>query len=168
MHTIEEHCVDDYFTWVSAIAAWVWVLTLLGCYRFFRPSLKGWTIDLGLISQLWTITSACSEWQVSPLADGNHAYRDKVSSELVHPPAFQNMRGVMTLGVKQRASRDFVVCVCLLIWWLFLLIYCYVFLCLDFMIQNCYPIRNVPEVFMNCCKIMCLLLWIYHSIFLQI
>lgn len=68
---------------VLMITSHEWVLlqhecgcyTLLGCYRCFKPSLKSWTVDLGLIFWLWTMTNACPEWQVSPIADGNLACR---------------------------------------------------------------------------------------------
>jgi hypothetical protein len=77
---------------VLMITSHEWVLlqrecgcyTLLGSYRFFKPSLKSWTVDLGLICQLWTMTSACSEWQVSPLPDGNHACRDTAVNLSTH------------------------------------------------------------------------------------
>lgn len=68
--------------------------TLLGCYKFCIPGVKSWTVYLGFISQLWNVSSACSEWWVSPWSDGNHAFRDKASGELVHPLLFKNMRDV--------------------------------------------------------------------------
>jgi hypothetical protein len=111
---------------VLMITSHEWVLlqrecgccTLLGCYIFFKPSLKSWTVGLGLISWLWTMTTACSEWQVSRLADGNHAWKDTKSAWTCPPTSVSEYEGGMTLVVWHREHLQILlfmcVCVCVL------------------------------------------------------
>lgn len=113
---------------VLMITSHEWVLlqhecgcyTLLGCCIFFKRNWKSWTVDLGLIFRLWTMTSACSEWHVSiswwqPCLLGH-------SQQWTCPPtSVSEYEGGMTLVVKQRAPRDFVVCMCVELIWLLLL-----------------------------------------------